>query len=445
MPVVVDRYGLPHTSHSAEAVAAYFDAVDRIRAFEPGAESLLEHALALDPRFTMAHVAVAGRLQLDGQVEAAREAMARASAMTDGLTDWEKQHIAVRALSIEGSPRAYDAALAHLREYPRDAGVLIVAGTALSFSPRLDKREVRLELIEQLAPQYGDDWWFLSQRAWANQECDRLETARRLAEQSLEQRPRAGQAVHSLAHVFYETDDHPGGSAFLDGWLADADRTMPFYCHFNWHLALAELALGHYGRVQEIYEAHIQPEVVEGTGRRGLTDSASLLWRLELNGCGWDGMPWSDVCTVARRITARPGMAFNDMHAALAFAATGDDEALAALNDGLRALEAKGNPLAGELMLPLVQGIGAFGHGDYQGCARLLEPLLDRVIGVGGSNAQREVVQDTVLEAYLRAEDYDRAEALLRQRLDRRPSARDARWLAYASSQPRGPAAAATL
>jgi pentatricopeptide repeat protein len=55
---------------------------------------------------------------------------------------------------------------------------------------------------------------------------------------------------------------------------------------------------------------------------------------------------------------------------------------------------------------------------------------MDEVIRIGGSHAQREVIEDTLLEAYLRSRRFDRAEAMLRERLERRPSPRDTRWLA---------------
>jgi hypothetical protein len=61
-----------------------------------------------------------------------------------------------------------------------------------------------------------------------------------------------------------------------------------------------------------------------------------------------------------------------------------------------------------------------------------IEPIADQVVRIGGSNAQREVFEDTLLEAYLRAGRYASAEVLLRLRLGRRPSARDVFWLGRA-------------
>jgi uncharacterized protein HemY len=65
-----------------------------------------------------------------------------------------------------------------------------------------------------------------------------------------------------------------------------------------------------------------------------------------------------------------------------------------------------------------------------------LEPVADQVVRVGGSNAQREVFADTLLQAYLRAGHYTKAESSLRKRLARRPSARDTLWLQQAQSAP---------
>ena len=59
-----------------------------------------------------------------------------------------------------------------------------------------------------------------------------------------------------------------------------------------------------------------------------------------------------------------------------------------------------------------------------------MEPVFPQLARVGGSHAQREVFEDTLLESYIRAEQYDKAEDLLRERLNRRSSVRDSYWLA---------------
>ena len=226
--------------------------------------------------------------------------------------------------------------------------------------------------------------------------------------------------------MFYETNDHASGVEFLGGWLPEYDRAAPFYGHLYWHLALAELARGRADRAMELYEQAIGPRVTQA--RTTLFDAASLLWRYQLYGCEPRVLPWAEVCELANRIAAKPGMAFADAHAALAYAGMGDEAAMTRLIDGLRGLAASGHPLAGTVVLPLALGVRSFGQGDYAQAITFLEPLDDQIVRIGGSNAQREVYEETLLQAYLRAGRVEQAERLLRTRLDRRPSARDRAW-----------------
>jgi TolA-binding protein len=135
---------------------------------------------------------------------------------------------------------------------------------------------------------------------------------------------------------------------------------------------------------------------------------------------------------VASRLTAQVGMPFNDVHAGLAFAALGDEAALGRLTDALQAAAERGHAVAGSVVLPLVQAAVASTRAEYEETIRLIEGVQDQIVRVGGSNAQREVFEDTLLQAYLRAGQFDRAERRLRARLDRRPSARDLYWLGQA-------------
>ena len=86
-------------------------------------------------------------------------------------------------------------------------------------------------------------------------------------------------------------------------------------------------------------------------------------------------------------------------------------------------------------------GLVGLGEGSLPGRAaiveeaiRWLEPLDGQLVRVGGSHAQWEVFEDTLLQAYLRAGQLERAEALLRRRLARRSSARDVVWLEQATA-----------
>jgi hypothetical protein len=137
---------------------------------------------------------------------------------------------------------------------------------------------------------------------------------------------------------------------------------------------------------------------------------------------------------LAAPAAARPGPSFRDAHAALAFAAAGDDDSFGKLVDGLQAMADNGDATAREATLPLIKGIGAFGRGEYAEAVRLMEPVYPQLTRVGGSHAQRLVFEDTLLEAYLRAEEFDKATGMLRERLSRRESPRELFWLARAQA-----------
>ncbi len=59
----------------------------------------------------------------------------------------------------------------------------------------------------------------------------------------------------------------------------------------------------------------------------------------------------------------------------------------------------------------------------------MLEAALADLPRIGGSHAQREVFEDSLIVAYLRSGQCPKADTLLRSRLARRPSARDDAWL----------------
>ena len=76
----------------------------------------------------------------------------------------------------------------------------------------------------------------------------------------------------------------------------------------------------------------------------------------------------------------------------------------------------------------ICRAVLAFAEEDHAGCVRLLEPLMAEVARIGGSGAQREIVQDTLLVALMHSGEAQKARALLDSRLHRRPSPRDRAW-----------------
>ena len=68
----------------------------------------------------------------------------------------------------------------------------------------------------------------------------------------------------------------------------------------------------------------------------------------------------------------------------------------------------------------------------YEGRGRL-EPVAPDFHPIGGSHAQWELFEETMVVCYLALERYDDATRLVRRRLERRASPRDRRWLERAA------------
>lgn len=421
---ITDRYGLPVTTTSTTAADRFQDGMDRLLSYRPGAAESFAAALHADDRLAVAHAGTALVAAVVGDAAAARAGAARARETVEGATRRERQHVeAVSALIGGEAARGLALAEEHVTEFPRDALLVNLAGSTIGFSGARDREQQRVAFVERLAPAYGDDWWFASALAFTYMEVSRFEECRRLSERSLAQYPGNANASHNLAHVYFETVDNDAGATFLQAWLASYDPGASFHCHLAWHLAMFELHRGRPERAREIFERDIRTAV---NPRLAMIDGSALLWRFRLDGAPEPASGWRALADLAVRVS-RPGFVFGEVHAALAYAACGDDAGLGRLIEGLRALDAKGHPVAGTVALPLVEGIAAFAAGDHAGALARFEPVETELHRVGGSHAQWELFEETMLACYFALERHTDAARLIERRLARRASPRDLR------------------
>jgi hypothetical protein len=432
-----DRFGLPVSTKSARALALYVEAVDRMLSANAGAEALLAQAVAADPGFALAHIALARNAQLYGRVDEARSGAARASACADGVSERERRHVAALTFSIRGEwTRAMAALEAHLHEFPRDALVLSLALGVyglIAFSGRPDHHQAQRALLEGLATRWGEDWWFLGYLGWSHVETDDPAGGAEIVERALALNPRNAHAAHARIHAYVELGETGPGVEFLTSWLRDYDAAAQLHCHLNWHLALFELDLGAPERALERYLATMRPAAANCAPMAMLADAASFLWRCGLYDAGPRPMPWAEVAEIAEQRFPRAGLGFADLHVAMAAAAAGDALGLERRIEALRRLDAEGKLPQGAVIPALCRGLGAYARGDYEEAARVLDAAMTDLPRVAGSHAQREVFEDTLIAALLGCGQVERARHLLARRLARRPRARDTTLLAAAS------------
>src|SRR5947207_1542269 len=119
--MLTDRYGLPLSPGAGAGRDAYVEAADLALTFYPGAAEAYDRAIAADPGFAMAHAGKAQMLAREGDVPAARAALAAAKGFVSGLSEREASHIAFFDLTFAGRTDDAIAALyPHLTAWPRD-------------------------------------------------------------------------------------------------------------------------------------------------------------------------------------------------------------------------------------------------------------------------------------------------------------------------------------
>ena len=192
--MLTDRYGLPLSTSSSVARDAYVEGCEAKLTMYPGAIEAFDRAIAADPRFALAHDARAHVLLERGATAAARASMAVANSLAAGQSAREASHIAFFNLLAAGDAEAALAALpAHLNAWPRD--VVVLATTAftnglIGSSGRTGQKRALLELLDRLAPSYGDDWWFTAHHGMALSENGQRDAARPKIDRSLVQNPK---------------------------------------------------------------------------------------------------------------------------------------------------------------------------------------------------------------------------------------------------------------
>lgn len=430
----LDTHDQPLSTSSAVAAERYRNGVRLVLAAWPGADVEFDAAIAADPDFALAHAGRARVHALSAQPRQAHEQVAAALklAARNG-SERERSHIEVLHLAFSGrSAEALSAALAHADRWPRDVLVLSMplgAFGLFAFSGMADHDQARVDLCARHAAHFAaDDWWFLTSHGWALAENGEVARGRAMIERAFDLHRANANTVHALAHAMFEGGAGADAEALITGWLPSYDRAGVLHGHLAWHAALVALERGDASTALDIYEAEVRPGVSRGLPINIVSDAASFLWRLDLYGHGAPQAGWEQIANYAREAYPRPGHAFVDAHLALIEAAT---DGRKALDRRIASLEAgQGGIALAEVVPAIGRAARAFAQADYDGCVRLLEPVAADVVRIGGSGAQRQVVEDTLLVALMRAGATDKAQDLLQRRLHRRPSPRDAAWLA---------------
>jgi pentatricopeptide repeat protein len=100
--------------------------------------------------------------------------------------------------------------------------------------------------------------------------------------------------------------------------------------------------------------------------------------------------------------------------------ADGDQAGLERLVGEMRERIAAGRYPAGSVVPTIADGFAAYAGSDWDRAIQHFERALPETVRIGGSRAQRDLVEHTLLAAYLKAGRPEHARDLIARRMDRR-------------------------
>jgi tetratricopeptide (TPR) repeat protein len=415
--MLADQYDLALSTVSETARDAYVQGCELALTFYPGAIEAFDRATAADPNFSLPHAAKAQVLMREGNVAAARAALAAAKDLAAGLSQREASHIAYFDLAFAGrTDAAIDALYAHLTAWPRDALVLATAANPnglIGASGRIGQKHQIAALMDSLAPHYGDDFWFLAHHAMALSEDGQTAAARPKIERSVAINPNNAHGAHGFAHVCYESGEADTAHAYLSTWLPTYPRDGFFHGHLSWHLSLCEIQAGNWPQALSLYRDAMVLDRHSGGPQQRMSDGAAFLWRSELAGHPRDATAWRALHDYATSALPSPGSGLADLHVILAQVVMGDDSGLDSRSRRMEEMARDGRYPSGSYLPTLSRGFAAFERGNFSATIELLAPLVAENERIGGSRAQHDLIEFTLLKAYLEAGRAEEAQRLL--------------------------------
>lgn len=425
MSTLIDALGHPVSGATGDAIEHYEQAAHELRCLIGDPLATIDRALAEAPAMSIAHTLRAWLHLLGTEAPALATAREEAEvAVRHAGTERERMHAQAAGLVAGGRWRDAARLLEDLSaRHPRDL-LALQAGHQLDFFTG-DSRMLR-DRIARVRPHWNDAMpghhAVLGMHAFGLEETGDYAQAERTGRRAIELQPRDTWAWHAVAHVHEMRNAPKEGIAWLEPNVEHWSRDSFFAVHNWWHLALFRLEQDRHDDVLAMYDASIGGP---GSGVvLDMIDQSALLWRLALRGVDV-GDRWQALAERWGPHADAGNYAFNDLHAMMAFASAGRADLAARLRETQRAaLAADGDNRAftAEVGEPATRAVQAFVAGDFAAVVALLRPMRSHAHRFGGSHAQRDLLDLTLIEAALRGGDRPLAAALAAERASMRPT-----------------------
>jgi hypothetical protein len=424
----IDAAGHAVSGANADGLAAFEQGAHELRCFIGDPVASVDRALNASPQMVMAH-ALKAYLHLLGTEPAglpvARECCEAAIKLP--ANDRERQHLEAIRLLTDGRWRDGGRTLEDLSAaYPRDA-LALQTGHQIDFFTG-DSRMLR-DRIARVLPAWTKSLpgyhAVLGMYAFGLEETGDYTQAEKQGRVSVELEPRDGWGQHAVAHVMEMQNRVHDGIAWMRADPGAWSHESFFAVHNWWHLALYHLEVCEIDEVLSLFDG---PIYGPKNGKRSaiileMIDASALLWRMHLRGIGV-GNRWDALADNWMPFAGGSNYAFNDLHAMMAFVGSHRTQAQQAVLEAQRAaMEGISDNVAftREVGHAATSAIKAFGDGNYAETVRLLRPIRSYAHRFGGSHAQRDLLDLTLIEAAFRCGDQALAAALAAERITMRP------------------------
>ncbi|XP_065665073.1 tetratricopeptide repeat protein 38 [Hydra vulgaris] len=273
-----------------------------------------------------------------------------------------------------------------------------------------------LPFYKSTNPFYG---YLKGMYAFGLQETNLYSLAEKYAKEALTLNQYDCWASHSLAHCYEMTGQTHTGIDFLSSTEEQWKRGSMLACHNYWHWALYHVENGDYDSALDIYDQQISSRT-KSSFPLDIVDAVSLLKRLEIQGV-YVGERWEDIYEICQFRLNDHVTVFNDAHYLMSCLGAKKEQSvnlfLRSVNDYIEISNGDNKDINVQVGLSLYKSIVAFTDERYDDVVELLYPIKYDLVKIGGSNAQREVFQQLLLEASIKSKAHFKlAKALLHER-----------------------------
>lgn len=424
-----DERGLALSTENESAADIYNEAIKQYFEYRRSFGPLVKKAVEADEGFAMAHCLRGYMFMMFATTmvhDKAGKCLERAEALAGDATPRERAHIgALRAWHENDSVKANDIWEQILAEEPLDILALRLQHAGAFW---MGQNYLLRDAVARVFPAWDESvpgfGHVEGMFAFGLEECGDYAPAERLGKDAVERNPEDLWAIHAVAHVLEMQGRLAEGEAWLD-YPADAweDRN-PFRGHLWWHRALFLLDQSRHEEVLALYDRSIRTEKTEFY--LDIQNQAALLMRLELQGIEV-GNRWEELADQLETNLEDHVLPFTDLHTAMALASAGREAALQRFLDSLETFaEEKGHAAATArpFTIPICKALSAFRSRRPDETIEQLMPIRYDWRNCGGSHAQRDIIQQILLEAAIEARRWPLARALAAERVALKPQSR---------------------